>query len=232
MSQKITQNLKTLRNQIRKKGRPNQTIKLVAVTKTRSAEQVSVAIEAGVSSIGENKVQEAEAKFSHIEKIKSVEKRLIGQLQSNKIKKAIKLFDTIDSVDSTKLAKKISKASALIKKKQRVLIQVNTSDETTKGGFEKESIDEMLSCFNLKNIKIEGLMTIGPTEPDNNKREKAFILLRKIFSKINARLPEDKKMTELSMGMSGDFLLGIENGSTMVRVGTLIFGKREEFVGR
>ena len=154
MSQKITQNLKTLRKQIRKKGKPNQTIKLVAVTKTRSAEQVSLAIEAGVSSIGENKVQEAEAKFSHIEKIKSVEKRLIGQLQSNKIKKAIKLFDTIDSVDSTKLAKKISKASALIKKKQRVLIQVNTSDETTKGGFEKESIDEILLCFNLKNIKI------------------------------------------------------------------------------
>ena len=157
---------------------------------------------------------------------------MIGQLQSNKIKKAIKLFDTIDSVDSTKLAKKISKASALIKKKQRVLIQVNTSDETTKGGFEKESIDEILLCFNLKNIKIEGLMTIGPTEPDNNKRKKAFILLRKIFSKINTRLSADKKMTELSMGMSGDFLLGIENGSTMVRVGTAIFGKREAVVGR
>ena len=75
-------------------------------------------------------------------------------------------------------------------------------------------------------------MTTGPTEPDNNKREKAFMLLRKIFSKINARLSEDKKMTELSMGMSEDFLLGIENGSTMVRVGTAIFGKREEFVGR
>lgn len=227
MSQKITQNLKTLRKQISKKRKPNQTIKLVAVTKTRSAEQICTAIGAGVSSIGENRVQEAEKKFPQIATIDTVEKRLIGQLQSNKIKKAIKLFDTIDSVDSTRLANKISKASATIKKKQRILIQVNTSNENTKGGFEKENIDEMLLCFNFENIKIEGLMTIGPTEPDKHKRKKAFMQLRKTFSKINAKLPSDKKMTEISMGMSGDFLIGVECGSTMVRVGTAIFGERE-----
>jgi uncharacterized pyridoxal phosphate-containing UPF0001 family protein len=135
MNQKIVQNLKKVRSQIDIKKEPGQEVRLVAVTKTRTPEQISAAIEAGVLSVGENRVQEAESKFPKITQIKKVEKRLIGQLQSNKIKKAINLFDTIDSVDSEKLAKKISKAAAAIKKTQRVLIQINTSEEKTKGGF-------------------------------------------------------------------------------------------------
>ena len=109
MNQKIVQNLKKVRSQIDLKKEPGQEVRLVAVTKTRTPEQISAAIEAGVLSVGENRVQEAESKFPKITQIKIVEKRLIGQLQSNKIKKAINLFDTIDSVDSEKLAKKISK---------------------------------------------------------------------------------------------------------------------------
>ena len=227
MNQKIAQNLKKVSNQINKKKEPGQEVRLVAVTKTRPPEQISAAIEAGVFSIGENRVQEAELKFPEITQINRVEKRLIGQLQSNKIKKAIRLFDTIDSVDSIRLAEKISKAAATIKKTQRVLIQVNTSEEKTKGGFKSRDIEEMLLCFKHNNIKIEGLMTIGPTKPDYNKRKKAFQSLKELFTKINRRLPQDKKMTEISMGMSGDFELGVESGSTMVRVGTAIFGKRE-----
>ena len=227
MNQKIVQNLKKVRSQIDLKKEPGQEVRLVAVTKTRTPEQISAAIEAGVISIGENRVQEAESKFPRITQIKKVEKRLIGQLQSNKIKKAINLFDTIDSVDSEKLAKKISKAAAAIKKTQRVLIQVNTSEEKTKGGFRSKNIEEVLLCFQHNNIKIDGLMTIGPTKPDQNKRQKAFKSLKDLFIKINKRLPQEKQMTEISMGMSGDFGLGIENGSTMVRVGTAIFGKRE-----
>ena len=227
MNQKIAQNLKKVSNQINKKKEPGQEVRLVAVTKTRPPEQISAAIEAGVFSIGENRVQEAELKFPEITQINKVEKRLIGQLQSNKIKKAIRLFDTIDSVDSIRLAEKISKAAATIKKTQRVLIQVNTSEEKTKGGFKSRDIEEMLSCFNHNNIKIDGLMTIGPTKPDYNKRKRAFQSLKELFTKINRRLPQDKKMTEISMGMSGDFELGVESGSTMVRVGTAIFGKRE-----
>lgn len=230
MNQKIVQNLKKVRSQIDLKKEPGQEVRLVAVTKTRTPEQISAAIEAGVLSVGENRVQEAESKFPKITQIKKVEKRLIGQLQSNKIKKAINLFDTIDSVDSEKLAKKISKAAAAIKKTQRVLIQVNTSEEKTKGGFRGESIEEVLLCFQHNNIKIDGLMTIGPTKPDQNKRQKAFKSLKDLFIKINKRLPQEKQMTEISMGMSGDFGLGIENGSTMVRVGTAIFGKREVVV--
>ena len=227
MNQKIVQNLKKVRSQIDLKKEPGQEVRLVAVTKTRTPEQISAAIEAGVLSVGENRVQEAESKFPKITQIKKVEKRLIGQLQSNKIKKAINLFDTIDSVDSEKLAKKISKAAAAIKKTQRVLIQINTSEEKTKGGLRGESIEEVLLCFQHNNIKIDGLMTIGPTKPDQNKRQKAFKSLKDLFIKINKRLPQEKQMTEISMGMSGDFGLGIENGSTMVRVGTAIFGKRE-----
>ena len=227
MNQKIVQNLKKVRSQIDLKKEPGQEVRLVAVTKTRTPEQISAAIEAGVLSVGENRVQEAETKFPKITQIKKVEKRLIGQLQSNKIKKAINLFDTIDSVDSEKLAEKISKAAAAIKKTQRVLIQINTSEEKTKGGFRWESIEEVLLCFQHNNIKIDGLMTIGPTKPDQNKRQKAFKSLKDLFIKINKRLPQEKQMTEISMGMSGDFGLGIENGSTMVRVGTAIFGKRE-----
>ena len=227
MNQKIAQNLKKVSNQINKKKEPGQEVRLVAVTKTRPPEQISAAIDAGVFSIGENRLQEAELKFPEITQINRVEKRLIGQLQSNKIKKAIRLFDTIDSVDSVRLAEKIAKAAATIKKTQRVLIQVNTSEEKTKGGFKSRDIEEMLLCFNHNNIKIDGLMTIGPTKPDYNKRKKAFQSLKELFTKINRRLPQDKKMTEISMGMSGDFELGVESGSTMVRVGTAIFGKRE-----
>ena len=227
MNQKIAQNLKKVSNQINKKKEPGQEVRLVAVTKTRPPEQISAAIEAGVFSIGENRVQEAELKFPEITQINRVEKRLIGQLQSNKIKKAIRLFDTIDSVDSIRLAEKISKAAATIKKTQRVLIQVNTSEEKTKGGFKSRDIEEMLLCFKHNNIKIDGLMTIGPTKPDYNKRKIAFKSLKELFTKIHRRLPQDKKMTEISMGMSGDFELGVESGSTMVRVGTAIFGKRE-----
>ena len=205
-------------------------MRLVAVTKTRAPEQISAAIEAGILSIGENRVQEAVLKFPNIPQINKVEKRLIGQLQSNKIKKAIKLFDTIDSVDSTKLAAKISKAAATIKKTQRVLVQINTSEEKTKGGFKGSDIEGIMSCFEHNNIKIEGLMTIGPTKPNQKKRQKAFKSLKDFFIKINKRLPQEKQMTEISMGMSGDFELGVKSGSTMVRIGTAIFGKREAIV--
>ena len=227
MNQQINQNLKTVKKQTDKVKKPNQNVKLVAITKTRSPEEVSTAIAGGVISIGENRVQEAEQKFKDIPKIKNIEKRLIGRLQSNKINKAIQLFDTIDSVGSTKLAKKISKAATAIEKKQRVLVQVNTSNENTKSGFDRGDIGGILKCFDFSGIKVEGLMTIGPTNPNKKEREAAFKLLVEIFITINNKLLPKQKMTELSMGMSGDFLLGVSCGSTMIRVGTAIFGKRE-----
>lgn len=224
MSQQIVQNLKTVKEKIEK---TNQNIKLVAVTKTRSPKEVSFAIEAGIISIGENKVQEAEQKFLETPLVGGIEKRLIGRLQSNKIKRAIRIFDTIDSVDSIRLAHKISQAATVIKKIQRVLIQVNTTNEETKGGFSLDSESEIIECFNFSGIKIEGLMTIGPTEKDKEKKQEAFKRLRRIFIKINKEVGPEKQMKDLSMGMSGDFLMGISEGATIVRVGSLIFGERK-----
>ena len=227
MNQQTSQNLKTVKKQIDKTKAPNQNVKLVAVTKKRSPEEVSTAIAGGVISIGENRVQEAEQKFKDIPKIKNIEKRLIGRLQSNKINKAIQLFDTIDSVGSTKLAKKISKAATATKTKQRILIQVNTSGESAKGGFSRHDIRGILRCFDFSGIRVEGLMTIGPTSINKKEKETAFKLLAELFITINNKLLPKQKMTELSMGMSGDFLLGVSCGSTMVRIGTAIFGERE-----
>ena len=222
---KIAHNLKKIKEKISQTNNSKKTT-IVAVTKTRSSEEVSEIISLGIKSIGENRIQEAENKFPKVLNIHLVEKRLIGTLQTNKVKKAINLFDTIDSVGSYRLAEKISKTASILSKKQRVLIQINTSGEKTKGGFKPEDKNEIVKCFNLPNIKIEGLMTIGP--PTNKKEEtkKAFTLLNTMFLDINKNILPTQKMKTLSMGMSGDFLLGVSCGSTMVRVGTGIFGER------
>ena len=223
---KIAQNLKKVKEKIFQKN-DSKKITIVAATKTRSSQEVSEIISLGVRSIGENRVQEAENKFSKISNINLVEKRLIGPLQTNKVKKAINLFDTIDSVGSYRLAEKISKIAKALSKKQRVLIQVNTSGEKTKGGFKPEEKKEIIKCFNLSNIKIEGLMTMGPLTNKKEETKKAFILLNTIFLDINKNILPAQKMTTLSMGMSGDFLLGVSCGSTMVRIGSGIFGERK-----
>ena len=138
----ITQNLQTLKSSLEDKPQIN----IVVVTKTRSPEEIQEAIAAGATSIGENRVQEAEKKFPKIQNIEKTEKRLIGRLQSNKAKKAVKIFDTIDSVDSLKLSQKISKAAEDLGKTQRVLLQINSSGENTKAGFSLNSKKEILKC--------------------------------------------------------------------------------------
>ena len=222
---KIAHNLKKIKEKISQTNNSKKT-KIVAVTKTRSSEEVSEIISLGIKSIGENRVQEAENKFPKVLNIHLVEKRLIGTLQTNKVKKAINLFDTIDSVGSYRLAEKISKTASILSKKQRILIQINTSEEKTKGGFKPEDKNEIVKCFNLPNIKIEGLMTMGPLTNKKEETKKAFTLLNTMFLDINKNVLPTQKMTTLSMGMSGDFLLGVSCGSTMVRVGTGIFGER------
>ena len=223
MSQ-IAKNLRKVNQQILRnvKGSPPT---LIAVTKTRSVEEINEAISLGIRSIGENRVQEAEAKFQKISK--GVEKRLVGNLQSNKIKKAVALFDSIDSVGSYSLAQKISKYCQKIQKTQRILIQINTSEEKTKNGFLLSEKKEILKCFSLPNLQVDGLMTIGPHTDNQNKRKKAFQSLKDFFSMINETLSPEKQAKELSMGMSDDFLLAIKEGSTMIRIGTNIFGSRK-----
>ena len=216
----ITQNLQTLKSSLEDKPQIN----IVVVTKTRSPEEIQEAIAAGATSIGENRVQEAEQKFSKIQNIEKTEKRLIGRLQSNKAKKAVKIFDTIDSVDSLKLSKKISKAAEDLGKTQRVLLQINSSGENTKAGFSFNSKKEILECINMPGIKVEGLMTMGPNTKEVELIAKSFQKTKKLFDELNKL--ENVKMKTLSMGMSGDYLIAVREGSTSIRVGTAIFGPR------
>ena len=216
----ITQNLQKLKSSLENKPQIN----IVVVTKTRSPEEIQEAIAAGATSIGENRVQEAEQKFSKIQNIEKTEKRLIGRLQSNKAKKAVKIFDTIDSVDSLKLSQKISKAAEDLGKTQRVLLQINSSGENTKAGFSLNSKKEILECINMPCIKGEGLMTRGPNTKDVDQITRSFQKTKKLFDELNEL--ENVKMKTLSMGMSGDYLIAVREGSTSIRVGTAIFGPR------
>ena len=201
----------------------NQKVDLIAATKTRDISQIQDCYNLGVLNIGENRIQEAEKKFAEFPGFNQLKKRFIGHLQTNKVNKCLRLFDTIDSVDSLKLAKKINSSST--EKKTECLIEINTSKEPQKHGFNPIISEDLISCFTLKNLKIVGLMTLGPYTSEEKRTRNAFKLLRKLKEDINSELGEHK-IKELSMGMSGDFEIGVQEGSTMVRVGTGLFGAR------
>ena len=165
------------------------------------------------------------AKFSKIKNLDQTEKRLIGRLQSNKVNKAVKIFDTIDSVDSLKLSQKISKSAENIGKKQRILLQINSSGEKTKAGFGFDSKEKILQCINMSGLEVEGLMTMGPNTTDINLITEAFYKTKKLFDEI--KKTDKANITTLSMGMSGDYKIAIREGSTSIRLGTAIFGPRE-----
>ncbi|MFC1550810.1 YggS family pyridoxal phosphate-dependent enzyme [Candidatus Neomarinimicrobiota bacterium] len=212
------------------RSRSDQLVKIIAVTKTHPAVTIVDVYKAGLFNIGENRIQEAEKKFSELPSLQGLQKRMIGHLQSNKVNKAIELFDKIDSVDSIKLANKISNAALAINKKSDVLLEVNTSGEKTKFGFNPEDIEELLTCIELPGLKVQGLMTIGPLTQDTQQVRKAFVQLRELFDLLNNQRSKNMDLlTELSMGMSGDFELAIEEGSTMVRLGTVLFGPRKPY---
>jgi len=180
----------------------------------------------GIVNIGENRVQEADKKFSAVEPGLVYNRRMIGHLQTNKINKALHIFDTIDSVDSLRLAKQLAKKLKHTKKPLSVLLEINTSGDKTKFGFNPQNDQDLLECTTLDEIIVGGLMTIGPVSQEKDSTSKAFALLRKIKENINRQIVRKKKLTVLSMGMSNDFELGIYQGSTMVRLGTALFGPR------
>ena len=203
-------------------------IKIVAITKTHPASIIVETLQAGLDTIGENRVQEAEYKFPEIAEIlPKITKRLVGHLQSNKINKALNIFDTIDSVDSLKLASKIGRKAVSLKRTIPVLLEINTSGESAKFGFDPDNLDEMLACFEIPGIELQGLMTVGPLTSDNKRIRDAFISLQELHNSIKRQLTKNvDKFTELSMGMSGDFDIAVEEGATMVRLGTVLFGQR------
>ncbi len=206
----------------------NKTVEIVAVTKNHPASVIASSYNIGLRHIGENRVQEGEKKIREIktQNLPGLTKRFIGHLQSNKVNKCLDVFDTIDSVHSFRLAKKISNRANVIEKKIPVLLEVKTSEEKRKFGFKPEETNEMLLCTELPNIQVQGLMTMAPFTQDQEKTRKSFYTLRLLLEKLNIQKPE-LKMQELSMGMSSDFEIAIEEGSTMIRLGTVLFGQRK-----
>ena len=203
----------------------NNSIKIIAVTKTHPFSFIEKSYNSNIYSIGENKVQEAEKKFESFEKMPKIERRFIGHLQSNKVRKCLSLFDTIDTIDSVKLAKKVSNIAKETNKDLTGLIEINTSGENQKKGFLPKDIDDIQRCLNLPNLKIVGLMTIGPNTKNINKIRSAFKKLRELKDLVNSK-NKNEDLSELSMGMSGDYEVAIEEGSTMIRLGTVLFGVR------
>ena len=205
----------------------SDSVTIVAATKTRDSETIETCIHNGIVNIGENRVQEADKKFYAVDPGLVYNKRMIGHLQTNKINKALRIFDTIDSVDSLRVAKQLSTKSKNMKQQLSVLLAINTSGDKTKFGFDPKNEQDLLECTNLDEIVVGGLMTIGPVSQERESTLKAFALLRKIKDSINRQIDREKKLTVLSMGMSNDYELGILQGSTMVRLGTALFRPRE-----
>ena len=206
----------------------SDSVTIVAATKTRNPETIERCIRNGIVNIGENRVQEASKKFSAVETELVYNKRMIGHLQTNKINKALRIFDTIDSVDSLRIAKQLANKLKHSTKPLSVLLEINTSGDKTKFGFDPNNDNDLLECMSLDEIVVGGLMTIGPASQEKESTIKAFALLRKIKDSLNRQIDKEKKLTVLSMGMSNDYELGIIQGSTMVRLGTALFGPREE----
>ena len=199
-------------------------VEIVGVTKTHPFSFIEASYEAGIRSIGENRIQEASTKFESFEQMPELKKRFIGHLQSNKAKKCVELFDSIDSVGSIKTLRKIGKQARQLKKDISILIEINTSQEPQKHGFLPAQKNEILECLFEEGLSIDGLMTVGPNTSDQGKVRRSFCELRetKEWLEVQGKL----KLKHLSMGMSGDYKIAIEEGSTMVRVGSLLYGSR------
>jgi len=201
-------------------------IRLVAVTKMTPVESIREAIEAGITAIGENRVKEASGKFPEIGR--DVEWHLVGHLQSNKAAQAAELFDLVHSVDRLKIAGALSRHAIECKRDLGVLIQVKTSSEETKFGIPPEDAVSLVEEISrLPGIQVKGLMTIGPFRPNPEEARPSFHSLRKLSEKIESLGMNGVEMKWLSMGMSGDFEVAIEEGANLIRVGTAIFGPRE-----
>jgi pyridoxal phosphate enzyme (YggS family) len=206
-------------------GRDPESIHLVAVSKTIPANRVRDAIMAGVTTLGENYVQEARNKFNVLGTF-PVSWHFIGHLQSNKAKYAVRLFDLIHSVDSLKLARELNKQAKKVNKIQDVLIQINISKEPSKSGSDIENAANLIKDIVLfENLTVKGFMTMPPFFNNPEKARPYFTALRNLRDQIQKDFP-GVDLNELSMGMTGDFEVAIEEGATFVRIGTAIFGER------
>ncbi len=207
-------------------GRSPADVRLMAVTKTHGAWAAEYAEKYGLSFVGENRVQEAEAKRATRPGDAGIKWELIGSLQSNKAKNAVVLFDRVQSVDSGKLARELDKRAGQAGRVLPVLLQVNAGRDPAKHGCEIEEAPALLeAALALPNLKVEGLMTIAPLSQDPDVAGRTFAKLREIRDELSAR--HGVALPELSMGMSGDMEEAVREGSTLVRIGTALFGARD-----
>jgi pyridoxal phosphate enzyme (YggS family) len=209
-------------------GRSPEEITLVAVTKGRPQEVVELAREIGLCDIGENRVQEAEQKLKA--PLPGMAYHLVGHLQKNKAKRAARLFDVIHSVDSVELGDRLSRAAEELQKSLQILVQVNVAEDRAKFGINEDQTLELVTRLApKKDIEVVGLMTIGPLVNDPEKSRCYFRRLRKLRDEIQQH---HTKLEQLSMGMTADYHVAVEEGATMVRVGTALFGERYPSAGR
>jgi len=226
----IAENIQNIKENVKKAcfrvGRDPQSIELIAVTKTFGVDRISEAFSAGIADFGENYVQELVEKKNSLSS-NQIRWHFIGHLQSNKVKYVIDWIHLIQSVDSTTLAEEIQKRAAKTNRVIDVLVEVNTSEEATKYGIKPAFAIELIKKVRaFSHINLKGLMTIGPFTEVKDESRAAFKLLKNIFDEANAGGFLQKPLTVLSMGMTHDYEVAIEEGSTMLRIGTAIFGSR------
>jgi hypothetical protein len=225
----IAENLEHIRARIAqaaaKAGRDLADVTLIAVSKTVGVQEMRTAIAAGVTVFGESYLQEARIKIPQI--TAPVQWNFIGHLQRNKVGHAVGLFQMIHSVDSLSLAREINLAAGRQGKRARILIEVNVSGETTKSGIDPEGAGSLMQdLISLPHLSVEGLMTMAPYSNDPEDARPCFRALKHLQDALNERHGPALNLKELSMGMSSDFEVAIEEGATMVRIGTAIFGER------
>jgi PLP dependent protein len=208
-------------------GREPGAVKLLAASKSQSIEKVRAAMAAGIRLFGENYVQEAQAKKAAAGS--SAEWHMIGHLQRNKVKIAAELFDVIESLDSVELARALDREAAVRKRTVRALVEVNLAGEASKSGIAKERVAPLLDAIvSLQHLNIEGLMTVPPMSDNPESTRPYFRMLAELNRKLKGQEAANVHLKELSMGMSQDYEVAIEEGATLVRIGTALFGPRED----
>jgi len=225
----IENNIKKVRETIAeaavKSGRNPSEVQLMAVTKTVDDDRILEAIEVGVDIVGENYVQEAKRKIEKMDV--DVKWHMIGHLQSNKAKYAVRLFDMVHSVDRMGLASELDRRSAAAKRVTDILVEVNVSGEESKNGISADEAPDLIRNISLlKNLSVRGLMTMPPWFDNPDDARPYFVALRELRDRIVEENIHGVDMRELSMGMSGDYRVAVEEGATIVRIGTAIFGAR------
>jgi len=229
ITEKIARARERIATAARRSGRNADAITLMAVTKTVSPDRIREAYGAGLRTFGENRVQEFARKIDALRDLSAAEWHMIGHLQTNKAAKTLEMFDHIDSVDSIRLARKLNDAASGAKKRISVLLEINIAGEQAKSGVRPDSLqlEELLnSARELASLQFRGLMTVPPYNDDPEQSRPDFGQMRKLFDQIASRNLPSVRMEVLSMGMSHDFEVAIEEGSTCVRIGTAIFGER------